>query len=68
MQTAADDLGAARAACRPHGAYLTAASIGVGLGAWLAPFFYYRSMWANGLACMVLKLGALLALGRVRVG
>jgi predicted MFS family arabinose efflux permease len=49
-------------------AYLAATSIGAGLGAWLAPFFYSGGMWANGLACVVFDLGALLALGRVRVG
>lgn len=48
--------------------YLAAASIGIGLGAWLAPFFYNWGMWANGLACVVFDLGALLALSRVRVG
>lgn len=46
-------------------AYLAATSIGIGLGAWLPPFFYYWGMWANALACMEFDLGALLALGRV---
>jgi predicted MFS family arabinose efflux permease len=49
-------------------AYLAAGSIGIGLGAWLAPFFYHWGMWANGLACVVFDLGALLALSRVRIG
>ncbi len=48
-------------------AYIAAASLGVAIGAWLAPYFYVHGMWANGLACAVLDLIAILVVARVKI-
>jgi hypothetical protein len=47
--------------------YIAAASVGVAIGAWLAPIFYVHGIWANGLACAGLNLLALLVLTRVKI-
>jgi predicted MFS family arabinose efflux permease len=47
--------------------YLAAASLGVAIGAWLAPLFYMHGMWANALACAALDLTAILVLTRVKI-
>jgi predicted MFS family arabinose efflux permease len=47
--------------------YIAAASMGVAIGAWLAPLFYVHGIWANALACAALDLIALLALTRVKI-
>jgi predicted MFS family arabinose efflux permease len=48
--------------------YLAAASVGIGIGAWLAPLFYTRGIWANGMVCVAFDLAALLVLSLVRLG
>jgi predicted MFS family arabinose efflux permease len=47
--------------------YIAAASLGVAIGAWLAPLFYVHGMWANALACAALDLTAILILTRVKI-
>ncbi len=47
--------------------YIAAASLGVAIGAWLAPHFYIHGIWANALACAVLDLIAMLVLTRVKI-
>ena len=47
--------------------YISAASIGVAIGAWLAPLFYVHGMWANALACAALDFMAILILTRVKI-
>jgi predicted MFS family arabinose efflux permease len=47
--------------------YIAAASLGVAIGAWLAPLFYAQGIWANALACAVLDLLAILVLTRVKI-
>jgi DHA1 family inner membrane transport protein len=47
--------------------YIAAASMGVALGAWLAPLFYVYGIWANALACAALDLVAMLILTRVKI-
>ncbi len=47
--------------------YIAAASMGVAIGAGLAPLFYAHGIWANALACAVLDLIAMLVLTRVKI-
>jgi predicted MFS family arabinose efflux permease len=47
--------------------YIAAASLGVAIGAWLAPLFYLHGMWANALACAALDLIAIIVLTRVKI-
>ena len=47
--------------------YIAAASLGVAIGAWLAPLFYVHGIWANALACAALDLTAILVLTRVKI-
>jgi predicted MFS family arabinose efflux permease len=47
--------------------YIAAASLGVAIGAWLAPLFYAHGIWANALACTALDLMAILGLTRVKI-
>jgi predicted MFS family arabinose efflux permease len=47
--------------------YIAAASLGVAIGAWLAPLFYAHGSWANALACTALDLMAILGLTRVKI-
>jgi predicted MFS family arabinose efflux permease len=47
--------------------YIAAASLGVAIGAWLAPLFYVHGMWANALACAALDLLAMFILTRVKI-
>jgi predicted MFS family arabinose efflux permease len=47
--------------------YIAAASLGVAVGAWLAPLFYVHGMWANAMACAVLDLTAIVLLTRVKI-
>jgi predicted MFS family arabinose efflux permease len=47
--------------------YIAAASLGVAIGAWLAPLFYIHGIWANALACATLDLMAMLILTRVKL-
>ena len=48
-------------------AYVGAASLGVAIGAWLAPLFYVHGIWANALACAALDLAAMFVLTRVKI-
>jgi predicted MFS family arabinose efflux permease len=47
--------------------YIAAASLGLAIGAWLAPIFYVHGIWANALACATLDLLAILVLTRVKI-
>ena len=47
--------------------YIAAASLGLGIGDWLAPIFYVHGIWANALACAALDLVAILVLTRVKI-
>ena len=47
--------------------YIAAASLGVAIGAGLAPLFYAHGIWANALACAFLDLIAMLVLTRVKI-
>ena len=47
--------------------FIAAASLGVAMGAWLAPLFYMHGIWANALACAALDLTAILLLTRVKI-
>jgi len=47
--------------------YIAAASLGVAIGAWLAPLFYVYGIWANALACAALDLMAIGILTRVKI-
>jgi len=47
--------------------YIAAASLGVAIGAWLAPLFYLHGIWANALACAALDLIAIIVLTRVKI-
>ena len=47
--------------------YIAAASLGVAIGAWLAPLFYVHGIWANALACAALDLIAMVALTQVKI-
>jgi predicted MFS family arabinose efflux permease len=47
--------------------YIAAASLGVAIGAWLAPLFYLHGISANALACAALDLIAIIVLTRVKI-
>ncbi|MEA4907784.1 MAG: MFS transporter [Anaerolineaceae bacterium] len=49
-------------------ANIAAFSLGIGVGAFLAPYCYQVGFWANALVCVAFDLLALGALGGVRVG